>query len=63
MEKGDFAVSCLRLKKLLELRESLNSVMGWVTKNERHREKYLTLRNQLNETIAEEARFLDAASR
>ena len=63
MDKANFGLSCMRMEKLLKLRESLNPIIKCTSQSEPHRKDYLALSEQLNKTIAEEARCLDAASR
>lgn len=62
MDKANFSLSCMRMERLLKLRESLISIIKCTPRNEPHRQEYLTLSEQLDKTITEEARCLDAAS-
>lgn len=59
--KSDFSFSCKRIKELLEIREVFYQTMRCVSWDTALYTEYLTFKNQLEKTIAEEAKCLIAA--
>lgn len=59
--RGDFGFGCIRMQRLLEIREKFIPVKGNVSEDTPLYDDYSALDAQLEKTIAAEARYLNSA--